>query len=271
MHKKLLTGLTIAILAAVLVPSVAFAGSLTTGSVLGADGQPALAQLETQAEKTTVYVLTKFGDDLMRYNKNGLVTKRSKGFLGTWTYRYSGTKISSIKVSNNSGSTRSITLSYDKKGRLKVVDSNGAASYDAYKETYEYDAKGRVKNSKKVSTIDGTTTTAKYAYDSKGRLKKVVTSENELQEFSYDSRGNNSIAHFGPANGAGFNRYFMFKYRYKNGHPIERSQTMNGAGGGKAYKDKLKYKRIRIPKKYVAQVKMQQRVLLGNPNPAIIL
>lgn len=255
-----------AMLLAALVPSAAFAADFALASASGASGQLASGQLETQAAKTTVYVLEKAGDESLSYNENGLVTKKS-GKWETRTYRYSGKQVKSISVSTSSSGSSTIKPTYDKKGRVKKVVSSGTSNYT---ETYKYDAKGRVKSTKRTSAADGTATTSKYSYDSKGRLVKTKTSANQLMKYGYDSRGNLNDFTAGPAKGGGFTRYIINKYSYKNGRAAKCSQTTNGMSG-RFFTTKYTYKKMSIPKGYVTQVKKQQRALLGNPNPALIL
>lgn len=271
MKGKLVSTMIAAALAGCLLPVPALAGGLEAGSLPNelTGSQPGV--VSTQASKATVYVLKNAAGEKLTYNKNGFVTKR-KSKTETTTYRYSGARITSFYQSVGSSSPSSVTIGYDKKGRVKKVSSSGASSYSSYIDAYAYNKKGRVSKIARKYTMMSGGYTVKYSYDKKGRVKSSVNTSGIGMKcsYSYDSRGNVTGFSAGPAKGYGFTRYIFNTYTYKNGRVAKRSQTMNGTGGA-VYTSTYSYKAIRVPKKYAAKVKKQQRALLGNPNPAVVL
>ncbi len=268
---------------------LAVAASLLVVSVLGwgmafADAPEALqagsfapqstsiSSLSSQTtSKSTIYVLIKRGSDRFSYNKNGLV-KKQMGSYETKAYRYKGAKVVSYSNTRSTSSPQQVTVAYDSKGRVKKVKASGASSYDSYIDTYSYNKKGLVTRIAHAYTMmSGSDYTTTYKYTSQGYVKSSTNTNGMKTTHGYDRRGNVTSFSAGPASGfGGMTRYVQNTYTYKNGRIVKRAQTMNGTNGA-VYTDAYSYKKMSVPKAYVAQVKKQQRVLLGNANPAVVL
>lgn len=268
MGKRILAVLASVALISVLGCGVAFAqepGTLQSASVI-TQAKTDLGQLSTTAKKT-LYVVKSIGGEKITYNENGLVAKRTSSYE-TREYTYSGAKVESVSITRNTSSPVKWYLQYDGKNRLKKLTSSGASTYDMYTDVYSYNKKGQVSKIVRSETQFGNTTT--YKYTSKGYVKSSLSTNGAKCMYGYDKRNNVSAFSMGPASGSGMTRYVENRYTYKNGRIKQRSQTMNGTGGAAAV-SKYTYKKVSVPKKYVAQVKKQQRVLAGNPNPSLPL
>ena len=268
MGKRVLAALASVALVSVLGCCMAFAqepDALQSASVI-TQTKANSSQLSATAKKT-IYVVKSIGGEKITYNENGLVAKRTSSYE-TREYTYSGAKVESISITRNASSPVKWYLQYDGKNRLKKLTSSGASTYDMYTDVYSYNKKGRVSKIVRSETQFGNTTT--YKYTSKGYVKSSLSTNGTKCIYGYDKHNNVSAFSMGPASGSGMTRFVENRYTYKNGRIKQRSQTMNGTGGT-ATVSKYTYKKVSVPKKYVAQVKKQQRVLVGNPNPSLPL
>ena len=224
--------------------------------------------LATQATKKVVYLRTKAGTTKYSYNSNGLITK-IKGKYETWTFKYSGTKMTSA-VKKTSSDTIRLSLKYDSKGRVKSIQSKGSSSYNTYTETFKYNSKGCVTKAVRKNTGLGTTDTYKYTYNSKGLVTKSTGPAGNTT-IEYDKKGNPTGTSVVPPSGSyGMSRYIIYKNTYKNGRITKIVTSMNGTSG--PLTTKISYASKKLDKKYAAAAKAQQRALLvATPNSVLPL
>ena len=270
-----------AVLSVGMAPSFAFAGTLTAG---GAD-MKATSEMQAQAAKKTVYVLTKITDAQTNrlmdggtgslynstskvtvkftYNAKGLLAKSkytraskvdgkqgstSKPSVHTWTYNKKNQLVSQ-KVSNGT-----IKYTLDSKGRHKKA----VAQY-AYPVTTTYTYKsGKV--SKYTTKLSGQTTNVKLAY--KGgkpvTIKETTTRgsgnpSSWTHEISYDARGNVLLSAASPNT---YNSKGLLTKRTSS------SQNSNGTGGSRTIT--YTYKAVKVSKSLASKITAQQWALLND-------
>lgn len=213
-------------------------------------------KVSAASKKEYVYVLISSDDGYKKtytYNKNGLITKIDEGGSAV-TYKYDSKKrIKKCDYTGAPGTIRhsTVTYSYDKKGRIYKLNSEGSHLSNTYCFTYSYD-----KNNKVVKVIEdfsGHGADSKYSYNkSKQIIKK--TSGNSIYNYAYDKRGNLKSVK---------NTYSSTEYtnKYnKNKCLIKRTTST----GNTKKVCTFKYKKIKVDKKYVKQIKEQQWALLNN-------
>lgn len=185
-------------LAAGMCPALASATELTAG----ADAAK-VAQLETQASKKTVYVLTS-------------ITEAKKGRSRT----------QDDKIINSS-SKATVKLTYNSKGLLAKsnytrtynASNGGAGDTRKVKNTWAYDKKNRLVRIKKGNG------TFKLARDSAGRVKKATASWGTKISFSYKS---GRVAQTKTTMSSDPNYTGIKKLSYKNGKPATIKSTSYG-------------------------------------------
>lgn len=219
------------------------------------------------AEAKTTYkkisVVSKFGNQKYSYNKSGLISKAANinDKISKITYKYSGTKVKSIiSVANIDGVpiTQNMKVSYSKKGRLSDMEvKTGTARYP---ETiiFKTDKKGRVNYCRTSSYIYNIT------YDKKSRISKIlqnpvyVFSNKEEYVYKYDAKGNIKEKCGKDISPEGIAISYSEKYSntYRGGKLVKRQYETSPV-------EKITYKTIKVPKKYVASVKKQQKALFS--------
>ena len=269
MKKRLIVLIAAFTLMSTLWCGTAFAASpdIATGRVNQNQPKATVSAQASKAGKTgkvQIYLVTKIGDEKISYNKSGLVTKRA-GQYETKKYSYSKKRVKAYTTTTSYTRTKT-KVSYDKKGRVAKLKSSGNSSYANYTVSYSYGSKNRVKKTVWKYASPGQNRTEKYTYGKKGRLTAKKSSAGMTILFGYDSKGN--LTGFQAKSGP--TRYVFNTYTYKNGRIAKRVQGMNGVGG-RTSTNSFSYKKVSVPKKYVSLIKRQQRVLVGNPDPALPL
>ena len=177
------------------------------------------------------------------YNSKGLITEESNdGFLCKYEYN-SNDKISKYIAKSLEGAWfHNASLLYDEKGRLKKIISNGFGAYSIYTGTFFYDNENRVVGSIWNMTEKDITVEYEYKYNSKRQVIKR-TSTGSVVTYKYDRKGNVERINDGSRIIA------KYKNNYNKNKLIKQDKT------------KFKYKKIKVEKKYVHQIKEQQWAL----------
>ena len=214
------------------------------------------------SSSTFVYVIAEANDSKYSYNKYGLLTKIESPYDKT-TYSYNAkmrlSKFRYVPKSQNMIRNSGGTFSYDAKGRRVKVVSNGSHGSNTYTITYAYDKNGNPATEKQRFTTYNPET-AKNTFDAKGRLtKKQYSGSGSSYRYSYDSEGNLA------SETSSYGNTMRWTNAYENGRLIRRTMTSSSTSHSTAYE----YKKISVPKGYVAQVKKQQWALL-NPEVSFV-
>lgn len=177
--------------------------------------------------------------------KDGLMSKvkRTGYHSSVQTYKY-----------DSSGNMIDDIFTYDSKGRV--------IAHDNYR--YKYNKAGKLAKIE-FSNDDITYTYEKYTYK-KNKLVSWKSGSSERNNIKYDKKG--YIKSYSTVLKMGFkpikNR-FKVKNTYKKGRLVK-SVSMRKGSGNKYIKESVstyKYKKVKVPKKYVAKIKAQQMYLKG--------
>lgn len=265
MLKKIAAVIAAGVLAASVAPCAAFA---VGGDSLAAGGQAAMAPQASSMAK--VWVITGFGDSRfsdykLTYNKKGQLTRMASDDFRR-TFKYRNGRLASFKSEDiggkNTPRSSSGTLMYDKKGRLKKIDSSGTFYSCSYVVTYAYDKKGRVVKAHRQEMPSPST--VKYTYDKKGRVAKATSSSGDSYKYAYDAKGNLKASTYRSSSG------YESVYRYKNSYSGGRvARQVAGYGSYMPNTHTFKYKQVSVPRKYASQVKKQQWALV-NPDVSFV-
>ncbi|MBR3164673.1 MAG: hypothetical protein IKF16_00665 [Lachnospiraceae bacterium] len=224
-----------------------------------------------EAKKKTVYVIRSItvkntSDRTLdtisySYNKKGMVVKRIwKQPGGSSTNKYSYDKdLNLVKDTGYEGRKKGSVVSYKyEDGKLVSASANYIAMKVKENLTYEYDKNGRLKCYDGDNTPEMT-----LKYDKKGLLTKVSALYNypgakpEVTKYKYDSKGN-VIKHYE------FGGLFRI---YKNKYSGKRLDSVTACykSGKKICTDHIKYKKLKVDKKYVPAIKAQQVPAFRDP------
>ncbi|MCR5544043.1 MAG: hypothetical protein K6F55_07815 [Eubacterium sp.] len=221
--------------------------------ILSAVYSPSMKEVDAAGKKVYVYVLqskTQGGyKTTYKYNKYGLLVK-----IGDLTtLKYDSKK--RIKKYVNKAATgmirhNTVTYTYDKKGRIKKMHSDGSHESNTYTYTYSYDKKNRVsKMSIVFDNYPNSLHEEKCVYNNKNQLIEHI-SGSSTTSYSYDKYGN--LARDGSKTYQ--NSYNKKKCLVKKGYVFN----------GQYYELTYKYKKIKVDKKYVKKIKKQQWALLND-------
>ncbi|MCR5791553.1 MAG: hypothetical protein K6G65_00140 [Lachnospiraceae bacterium] len=232
-------------------------------------------------KKVSVYVITKHevDDDAetseyykYTYNKNGFV-KKGVSALSTSAYTYKGTRLIKIvetpKKGYDSLEKTVTTNTYDKKGRLKKSVEKSESATTTMKCTY--DKKNRLTKEEYIK--DNGETKKKefiaYKYNKKGQVLSITAKDDESAEamklsYKYDKKGNPIKETLEWVNDEEISSQSVLtiEYTYKKDRVLKKVETTTY--GSQAYVDykavhTYTYKKIKVPKKYAAKVKKQQK------------
>ena len=230
---------------------LAFAMAATCG--LSAIYCPSINDVDAAGKKVTVYVLSSiennYGKETLKYNKSGLIVKRSTNGTTSTVYKYDKKKRLKKVINKAAPGTirhNTVTYSYDKKGRIKKMNSVGSHTSNTYTFTFSYDKKNRAKSA--VLNIDGHNSTYKYKYNKKNLITDVQ-STSSISHYQYDGCGN--LIYDGT-------HVYQNSYN-KNKYLTKRYFTVSEDD----YEITYKYKKIKVDKKYLKSIKKQQWSLLN--------
>lgn len=219
------------------------------------------------ASKKTVYVITRMyepgeehRDYKFTYNKKGQVIKCDNVVFGNTTYTYKKNKIrKSIRKSKKGKVLEKDQYSYDKKGRLSRV-SIGPGIPIVQK--YSYNKKNQIT---KCSISLSRDNIIKYSWK-KGQITTINNFYNGKSRNQYKYYKNGLIRSLSRSEN-GWTDLYTYVYTMEENHPIKRvtKTTFNiGTEAENLQENELIYecKQIKIDKKYLKQVKAQQRDIL---------
>ena len=203
-----------------------------------------------KSQYKTMYVVSSYkwhyyvgsnGDSTTKFSyKNGLVSIRKSPY-GPIKYKY-----------DSKGRIINDTYTYDSKGRL-VSDG----SY-----YYSYDSAGRL--IKEETCYNGEKSFYKsYSYK-KNKLVSTKTYVSEDFNIKYDKKGFRKSYNYNVKISGRMNKFQVrVKNTYKKGRLVKSVYQYKKPGGRyeSSYSISFKYKKVKVPKKFVAKVKAQQRYL----------
>ena len=214
-----------------------------------------------------------------KYNKKGLLVKDVENISNKPTYKYKYNKKNQIvRITYKYGKKWGYvdTYAYNSSGQLKSCTSRGTGTSrsESYYETFVCNkaglpVKGIVKDKRAVTTFN-------YSYNKKGRVVSQYihyVDPDAEQDFTayftykYDKKGNlKSTTAKDPDNltGRGADRY---KNTYKKGRLVKvvmKTKYPNASKWEKYQPTVYTYKKIKVSKKMIPQIKKQQWALLNN-------
>lgn len=202
------------------------------------------------SKKAEIFVVTKrsdkYGDDIIRYTKDGLITSIYSNIDYDYTYDSKGNLTECIPDHLYSDA---VHLEY-KNNKISIL-REGSQEY-----TFKY------KDGKIVKIIDRSDgyTKRKIKYDKNGRMKECnMVGEMEGNfSFSWDKNGNHKSVHYSY-------RLMEVDYTFKNTYDKQKCLKKQVVLQQNELYDTLKYryKKIKVPQKYLSRIKRQQWTLIN--------
>lgn len=210
-----------------------------------------------------MYVVTSKCDDItykenFKYTRNGLLSKRLYS-NGNYSEKFYYKKEKVIKVVKGGQGAGFTELWKYVGGRLseKVIThkytSDGKISRDITYEIFLYNKKGQIKKWIVSNNVSGTDENLTYSYNKRGQITKRKY-RTIIYKYKYDKKGNiKSIKD--STNNLGTNKY---KLTYKRGRVTKQVITNVLEAKNSKQTKMFKYKKIKVPQKYVNTIKKQQ-------------
>ena len=248
------------------------------------------APVQAASKTTSIYVLkssaSSSGDEgesgswtssyKYGYNKNGLV-KKCDAKLSVYKYTYKNDRLIKLTDTPSEGydslGSEKNTYSYDKKGRIKkmvsVTKDPDTGKTTTTTSTLSYDSKNRI--TKMMIKAEGEyplEVSYSYTYNSKGQLAEEVTDDGSVSvSYEYDKKGNlEKSVYFYKYDGGELTTNVTYKNTYdKKGNLVKAAKTYEYSDPSYSpYAETViyKYRKITVPKKYIKQIKDQQRKMI---------